>query len=55
MEKNIFMGNELFKKLNCIYNFSPEIIITDDSLAERNSLQKAIPYLDLLLCKFHIL
>lgn len=51
---NISKGNELFKKFKRYLQLSPKIIITDNSLAERNNLQKAIPYLDLLLCKFHI-
>jgi len=54
-EKNISQGLELFKKLIKVENFSPKIIITDDSTAERNSLRKSFPDSNLLLCKFHVL
>jgi len=54
-ENNIYHGLELFKKLNGVDEFSPKIIITDDSTAEQNSLRKAFPNSNLLLCKFHVL
>lgn len=54
-ESTITKGLNLFMELIGDQTYCPNIIITDDCTAERNSLRKVFPAAHLLLCKFHVL